>query len=187
MVSSTIRPRISLCAVISVSTDPGKIAACCNHDRLDWMRRGPTSTTERYSGGPGGLEINERAGKANDMDTDDKTASQADMRLGPLRHFLIKTVIVACAVVITGWIIFDFLGDFVDRRIERALRSATSIGGTQFWTKVEKQLDQLADPKSDIPPEKKQKILTQIKIISDRWRPFLLAATASGDPDAPTR
>ena len=31
----------------------------------------------------------------------------------------------------------------------------------------------------DLSPEKKQKILSQIKIVSDRWRPFLTEAAAA--------
>jgi hypothetical protein len=124
--------------------------------------------------------------------TDETTSQAADMRVGPIGQFLIKTVIIAAAVVVSAWIMLDVLDDFADRRMqqfERTLRSATSFGGRQFWTKLESQLDQLADPRADLPPEKKQKILTQIKVISDRWRPFLLEAAASieGDPSKPAR
>ena len=116
------------------------------------------------------------------METIGEANSQADMRLGPIGQFAIKTVIVAGAIVVSMWIMLDVLDDFADRRMqqfERTLRSATSLGGRQFWTKLENQLDQLADPKSDIPAERKQKILSQIKVISDRWRPFLMEAAAS--------
>jgi hypothetical protein len=117
-----------------------------------------------------------------DMETSDEAMSQADMRLGPIGQFAVKTVVVAAAIVVSAWIMLDVLDDFADRRMqqfERTLRSATSLGGRQFWTKLENQLEQLADPKSDIPAEKKQKILSQIKVISDRWRPFLMEAAAA--------
>jgi hypothetical protein len=116
------------------------------------------------------------------METTDQTAWQADTRLGPIGQFAIKAVIVAVTVVVAAWIILDMLDGFADRRMqqfERTLQSATSIGGRQFWSKLENQLDQLADPKSDIAPEKKQRVLAQIKVISDRWRPFLMEAVAS--------
>jgi hypothetical protein len=38
--------------------------------------------------------------------------------------------------------------------------------------------------RTDIPPEKKAKILSQIKAVSDRWRPFLQEATAAIEGDA---
>ena len=117
-----------------------------------------------------------------DMERTDEAKLQADMRLGPIGRFAIKTVIVACAIVVSAWIMLEALDDFADRRMqqfERTLQSVISIGGRQFWTKLENQLDQLADPKSDIAPEKKQRVLAQIKVISDRWRPFLMEAVAS--------
>lgn len=116
------------------------------------------------------------------METTDETTSQPDMRLGPIGQFAVKTVIVAAVVVVSAWIMLDILDDFADRRmqqLQQTLHSATSLGGRQFWTKLENQLEELADPKSDLPPEKKQKILAQIKVVSDRWRPFLLEAAAS--------
>ena len=124
--------------------------------------------------------------------TDETTSQAADMRIRPIGQFLIKTVIVAVAIVVSAWIMLDVLDDFADRRMqqfERTLRSATSLGGRQFWTKLENQLEELADPKADLPPEKKQKILAQIKVISDRWRPFLQEAASSieGKPDKPAQ
>ena len=116
------------------------------------------------------------------METANETTSQAEMRLGPIGHFLVKTVIVAGALLVSAWIMLDLLDDFADRRMkqfEQTLRSATSLGGRQFWTKLENQLAELADPRADLPPEKKQKILSQIKVISDRWRPFLMEAGAA--------
>ncbi len=121
------------------------------------------------------------------METTDETTSQAEMRLGPIGQFAVKTVIIAGVTVVSAWIMLDVLDDFADRRMqqfERTMRSATSLGGRQFWTKLENQLDQLADPKSDLPPEKKQKILAQIKVVADRWRPFVQEAAASIEGDS---
>jgi hypothetical protein len=126
------------------------------------------------------------------METSDEATSRADTRLGPIGQFAVKTVIVAGAIVVSAWIMLDVLDDFADRRMqqfERTLRAATSLGGRQFWNKLENQLERLADPKSDLPPEKKQKILAQIKVISERWRPFLMEAAASieGETNKPPK
>jgi hypothetical protein len=44
-------------------------------------------------------------------------------------------------------------------------------------------LDRAADPASDLPPEKKQKLLNDVKVIVARWRPFVEAAqTAAKSP-----
>ena len=70
----------------------------------------------------------------------------------------------------------------VSRRMEQlelALKPVTSLGGRQFWSRLEAELDRQAAPAADMPPEKKRKLLAQIKIIADRWRPFLTEAAAA--------
>lgn len=117
--------------------------------------------------------------KGSNMET--TTSESVSSGLGPIRHFLLKTVIVCGAIIACGWIMLNLLDDFATRRIEQLER--TVIGGNRFWTKLERELDRLADPRTDLTPEKKQKILSQIKVISDRWRPFLVeaASTIEGD------
>ena len=113
--------------------------------------------------------------------TQEPTSPAPDAGLGPIGLFLIKTVIVSAAIVLSAWILLDVLDGFATRRmqqLEQTLRTATSLGGRQFWTKLEGELDKLADGRTDIPPEKKAKILSQIKAVSDRWRPFLTEAAA---------
>ena len=120
--------------------------------------------------------------------TQEPTSPALDSGLGPIGLFLIKTVIVSAAIVLSFWILLDVVDGFATRRmeqLERTVRAATSVGGRQFWTKLEGQLDKLADARTDFPPEKKAKILSQIRAISDRWRPFLQEAAAAIEGDAP--
>src|SRR5215831_16282531 len=49
----------------------------------------------------------------------------------------------------------------------------TKVGGAQFWAKVQGDLERAADPGHDIPPEKKRKLLAQIHVLVERWRPFM--------------
>jgi hypothetical protein len=110
------------------------------------------------------------------------TSQVIELRIGPMGQFALKTAIVSVAIVVSGWILLDILDDFASRRmqqLEATIRAATVIGGREFWTKLDVQLDSLADPRTDISPEKKQKIISQIRIISDRWRPFLAEAGAA--------
>jgi hypothetical protein len=119
--------------------------------------------------------------------TQEATSPAPDAGLGPIGLFLIKTVIVSAAIVLSAWILLDVLDGFATRRmqqLEQSIRSATSLGGRQFWTKLEGELDKLADGRTDIPPEKKAKLLAQIKAVSDRWRPFLQEATAAIEGEA---
>src|SRR5438105_12997159 len=87
----------------------------------------------------------------------------------------IIVVLVAITIVVTK--------NILDKKIEAThaawqttLREHSKIGGAQFWSKVEKGLDQLADPKSEMPEDKRQKILSDIRAIRDRWWPFIAAA-----------
>jgi hypothetical protein len=41
------------------------------------------------------------------------------------------------------------------------------------YTKVEGELERAADPAHDIPPEKKRKLLSQIHVLVERWRPLV--------------
>ena len=76
--------------------------------------------------------------------TQEPTSPAPDAGLGPIGLFLIKTVIVSAAIVLSAWILLDVLDGFATRRmqqLEQTLRTATSLGGRQFWTKLEGELD----------------------------------------------
>jgi hypothetical protein len=122
------------------------------------------------------------------MDSTKEPPLQAvELRLGTMGQFAFKTTIVSTAIVLSAWIMLDLLDDFASRRmrqLDATIRSATAIGGRQFWTKLEEELDKFADPRMDISAEKKRKILSQIKVISDRWRPVLTEAASSIGGDA---
>jgi hypothetical protein len=114
------------------------------------------------------------------------TSQAVELRLGPIGQFALKTAIVSVAIVLSVWVVLDVLDGFATRRmqqLESTIRTATAVGGRQFWTRLEDELDKMADPRTDISPEKKRKILSQIKVISDRWRPFLseVASSITGD------
>jgi hypothetical protein len=117
------------------------------------------------------------------MESEATTVVQQREPGAPIISFLIKTVIVVVAVI--G--IFSYVNSLAEERIVQLKETFGHVGGRSFWTKVEAELDSLADPNSDLKPEKKQRIMTQIRIISDRWRPFLNAAVGplSGNPSKP--
>jgi hypothetical protein len=47
------------------------------------------------------------------------------------------------------------------------------IGGSEFWTQMEDELDRMARPGSDLSEAKKQKVLADIHAITAKWRPFV--------------
>jgi hypothetical protein len=87
----------------------------------------------------------------------------------------IVVVLVAVAIVITTNLVATKI-ETTRVAWQATLQDYTKIGGAQFWSKVEKGLDQLADPNSEMPEEKRQKILSNIRVLRDRWWPFIAEA-----------
>src|SRR5262249_45217801 len=86
------------------------------------------------------------------------------------------------ALIIIGLITGAFMlsGALLVAKIERIVSNTetkmqqyTKVGGAQFWTKVEGELERAVDPAHDMPPEKKRKLLSQIHFLVERWRPFM--------------
>jgi len=96
-----------------------------------------------------------------------------------LARFILKVgifvALVAIAIVVTTNLLATKI-ETTRAAWQTTLQENTKIGGAQFWSKVEKSLDDLADPKSEMPEEKRQKILSNIRVLRDRWWPFIAAA-----------
>lgn len=106
-------------------------------------------------------------------------ASSETRRSGGIAQFAVKTCIVAVVIsfstiFIAEWVI-ESLEDSTSRTISnlRELWSQTTLGGPQFWNKIERELDRAAAPAAELPIEKKQKLLNDVRVIVARWRPFL--------------
>lgn len=95
---------------------------------------------------------------------------------GNLGQFALKTVIVVCCLVGALAISGVLIASKVERSVENTVAQIKSvkIGGSQFWTKLEGELDRMAQPGSDLPEAKKQKLLTDIRVIAAKWRPFVV-------------
>jgi hypothetical protein len=106
------------------------------------------------------------AGRFNMSNTDISTGGPDRTRPSSIMQFAIKACIVA--VVISASTIF--VSGWIVESISEQLRAT---GGSQFWRNVEQALDNAASPSSDMPQEKKQKLLQDIHRIVARWRPFI--------------
>jgi hypothetical protein len=114
------------------------------------------------------------------MDGAPQGASGDVSRHGVYKEFLIKTAIVAIAMSLSVIFVVDWIILSVEDSISRsgdnmvaALASQIPEGGRKFWTGLERNLDLAAAPNADLAPEKKQKILSDVRIIVTRWRPFV--------------
>lgn len=95
---------------------------------------------------------------------------------GGLGQFAMKTLIVVG--IIFGAIIFSSL--LVAKKVELPVKNAIAsikgikIGGSEFWTRLENELDRMARPENDLPEAKKKKLIADIHAIAAKWRPYLV-------------
>jgi hypothetical protein len=133
------------------------------------------------------------AGQLEALEIEDMSARPAVSRpaAGDIGRFAVKTTIVvgiiAVAVVLSGALLLFQIERTVDSSLHavQARFMNVKIGGPQFWSKVEAELSRAADRDHDLPEEKKRKLLSDIHVIVDRWRPFV-AEVASAFPAGPT-
>ncbi len=105
---------------------------------------------------------------------------------GGLSQFALKSEIVALAVVA----VLVIPGTLIGWKVEALVNSlkGIKIGGSEFWTQVQRDLDKMASPESDLPEERKQKLLADIHALAIRWRPFVVefqSALASPNNTSP--
>ena len=102
-----------------------------------------------------------------------------------LQQFMTKAGVIAACIAIAAVVAAHFITLEIDRFILTKVRPALQferISGRDLWERIETNLDKLADPQSDLPAEKKAKILANIRVVRDRWWPFVEAAIpAPGD------
>jgi hypothetical protein len=97
-------------------------------------------------------------------------------RRSDLGQFTLKALIIigliAGAFVLSAALVVPRI-ERVVANTEAKMQQYTKVGGAQFWTKVEGELERAVDPAHDMPPEKKRKLLSQIHVLVERWRPFV--------------
>ena len=116
-------------------------------------------------------------------------ADTTPRRRYPLLVFAVKAVIVAAVVTLSLLVLMDNLigdlGDLIDGRIQRIaleMRENGKFGGRNFWEHLEHELDRAAEPNNDIPPERQQRLLRDVRTLADRARPFILEAEKAFAP-----
>jgi len=109
-----------------------------------------------------------------------KTANQIGV-FGQIIVFAIKTCIVVVAISVGALFVTEAVVDSVQDATTRTiseLRSQiaqTPAGGRALGSKIEQELDRAADPSTELPPERRPKLLNDVHVIAARWRPFIEA------------
>lgn len=104
-----------------------------------------------------------------------------ERRQSGLVQFALKGVIAAVIVSAAAIFIVNSITDNIRTQF-------SGLSGKAFWSKVERELDRAADSQHDLPPEQKQKLIKDIRIIIARWRPIIDAInTDVHEPPPPAK
>src|SRR5215813_10376800 len=117
------------------------------------------------------------SGALDELEVRDYSPRRASPRdHGGLGQFTLKALIIigliAGAFILSAALLVPRIERIVENT-EAKMQQYTKVGGAQFWEKLEDELERAADPAHDIPPEKKRKLLSQIQVLVERWRPFM--------------
>jgi hypothetical protein len=108
-------------------------------------------------------------------------------RRGELRQFTLKALIfigLIAGLFTLSRALLPSRGRAVVRETNAKMQQYTKVGGARFWEKMQHELDRAADPASDLPAEQKRKLLAQIHVVVERWRPFMAEiAPLFADPE----
>jgi hypothetical protein len=88
-----------------------------------------------------------------------------------------KVVVITLAIVFAGSFLSRQVATTTDRLVATTTDRFSHLGGAQFWGNLEKQLADAANPSSDLPLAKKEKLLSQIHAVVERWRSFVREAS----------
>jgi len=99
----------------------------------------------------------------------DETAAKASPALSPLTTFFVKLAAITCAALVFFYVTFTLITGFIE---EKADQLAILKGGPAFWGAMENKLYKLASA-PDLPPEKKEKIVSALRTLSLRYKPYV--------------
>jgi hypothetical protein len=131
-----------------------------------------------------------RQGCMSETQKIDESGTDLAAQINPfiLKTCVVAAVVTACTIFTADWIIGSAEESFQRSltRVRESVRSVqpTSIGGHKFWARLEEELDRAASPASDLPPERKQKLIDNVRTITARWRPVIEAL--QDDRQSPT-
>lgn len=91
-----------------------------------------------------------------------------DERMSPLVVFAWKIAIVSLAVFVT----VVATTATVTAIVEASMKDV-KLGGSAFWSGLERELEKAASPDRAMPPEKREKLLRDIRAVTAQWRPFV--------------
>ena len=108
---------------------------------------------------------------------------QEPTSLSPLETFLVKLAAVTFAVILFFYLAFSFVTGFIEDKINE---QSMLKGGSSFWAKVEADLYKMAAAE-DMPQKKKEQIISALRTLSQRYRPYIDAIAGDEKKNEPVR
>jgi hypothetical protein len=99
----------------------------------------------------------------------DRTAVEPTPAPSPLKTFFLKLAAITCAALVFFYVAFSLVTGFIEGKTDEL---AILKGGPAFWGALEGKLYKLASA-PDLPPEKKEKIVSALRTLSVRYKPYV--------------
>src|SRR5262249_38042634 len=127
------------------------------------------------------------SGALDDLEVRHYAVAQASPReRGGLGQFTLKALIVIGLIAAAAALSTLLLASRIERLVAHSEEQMKQYTGAPFWRKLEGELARAADPDRDMPAEQKRKLLSQIHVVVERWRPFVAEiAPLFADPQRP--
>jgi hypothetical protein len=113
------------------------------------------------------------------MQTGGSGAEGNSIRWREIKQFALKAAIVAglgMAVLMFCAIQAKHLVDSTIYSVQARVDRYITAGGGNLWPRIERKLEEMADPSNALPDDKKQKVLGEIRTIVGRLQPFVAEA-----------
>lgn len=102
----------------------------------------------------------------------------------------VKAGILIALLTFSGLFAAQFVTAKAEKVVEIGRQSAMAvmhqyrtIGGRDFWAKLEKALESASDSSNEMSEERRQKLLASIHTLVQRWRPFVAEAASIFSPE----
>lgn len=116
----------------------------------------------------------------------DVNATSVASPMNGIGQFAVKSGIVAVMILL----VLAVSAATIASKIESTARGIVSTelrGGRQFWVALEQALERMADPSNEMPEERKNKLVSNIRVLVNRVRPFAAELGPVFSPSPPVR
>jgi hypothetical protein len=100
-------------------------------------------------------------------------------RSGGILQFAAKTCIIAVVLSASTLFVANWIIDRLELSVARSVGAVRAevlkmpMDGAQFWGTIERDVAWAAEPASDLPADRKRRLINDVRVIVARWRPVV--------------